>query len=432
MKSIIIIGAGVAGLSAGCYARMNGYQTKIFEMHTLPGGLCTSWKREGYLIDSCIHWLVGSKPGSGLYRVWEELGAVQNRQFFYADEFMRYEEASGKTFILYCDLNRLEQHMLELAPDDGPVIREFINGIRSCLRLEMPVGKPMELYGLWDWLKFTLTVMPKYARLGRWMKQSTEEFVARIKSPLIRKGLLALWPPEFPVAFLLMTLAWLHQKAAGYPIGGSLEFALAIEKRYRDLGGEISYQARVAKILVEHDRTVGIRLQDGSEHRADYVISAADGHATIFEMLEGKYLDDKIRGYYEKLPVFPALIFIGLGVNRSFPEIAPAVSGMTIELSEPITVGNRPLNYLPIRIHKADPTLAPPGKTVITLIIPSDLAYWQELHKDTARYNAQKEQIADPQIPNDKMIRGHPFFLLITANWHLSRLQETFATPLSM
>jgi monoamine oxidase len=44
-KSIITIGAGLAGLSAGCYAQMNGYKTQIFEMHDLPGGLCPSWKR---------------------------------------------------------------------------------------------------------------------------------------------------------------------------------------------------------------------------------------------------------------------------------------------------------------------------------------------------------------------------------------------------
>ena len=57
-KSIIIIGAGIAGLSAGCYGQMNNYQTRIFEMHNLPGGLCTSWKRQGYTIDGCLHWLV--------------------------------------------------------------------------------------------------------------------------------------------------------------------------------------------------------------------------------------------------------------------------------------------------------------------------------------------------------------------------------------
>jgi phytoene desaturase len=42
-RSIIIIGAGIAGLSAGCYGRMNGYDTEIFEMHTVPGGPMCKW-----------------------------------------------------------------------------------------------------------------------------------------------------------------------------------------------------------------------------------------------------------------------------------------------------------------------------------------------------------------------------------------------------
>jgi phytoene dehydrogenase-like protein len=46
-KKVIIIGAGIAGLSAGCYLQMNGYDTEIFELHNIPGGLCTGWKRKG-------------------------------------------------------------------------------------------------------------------------------------------------------------------------------------------------------------------------------------------------------------------------------------------------------------------------------------------------------------------------------------------------
>src|SRR3972149_4521692 len=95
-KSIIILGAGIAGLSAGCYGQMNGYRTQIFELHSLPGGLCTSWKRKGYTFDGCIHWLVGSGHGSSFYRVWQELGAAQGRQMINHDEFVRVEGKDGK------------------------------------------------------------------------------------------------------------------------------------------------------------------------------------------------------------------------------------------------------------------------------------------------------------------------------------------------
>lgn len=62
-KHILIIGAGIAGLAAGCYARMNGYCATIFELHDLPGGLCTAWERKGYVFDGCIHYLFGSGEG---------------------------------------------------------------------------------------------------------------------------------------------------------------------------------------------------------------------------------------------------------------------------------------------------------------------------------------------------------------------------------
>ncbi len=66
-KTINIIGAGISGLTAGCYLQMNGFETQIFEKHSIPGGLCTSWKKGDYTIDGCVHWILGSDKGSGFY-----------------------------------------------------------------------------------------------------------------------------------------------------------------------------------------------------------------------------------------------------------------------------------------------------------------------------------------------------------------------------
>ena len=50
-KNVIIIGAGITGLSAGVYAAKAGFKTTILESHIIPGGLSTSWKRKGYLFE---------------------------------------------------------------------------------------------------------------------------------------------------------------------------------------------------------------------------------------------------------------------------------------------------------------------------------------------------------------------------------------------
>ncbi len=94
-KSIIIIGAGIAGLSAGCYPRMNGYRVKIFELHDLPGGLCTAWERRGYIFDGCIHYLFGSGEGQPFHEMWQELGAVQARPMINHDEYQRITDGQN-------------------------------------------------------------------------------------------------------------------------------------------------------------------------------------------------------------------------------------------------------------------------------------------------------------------------------------------------
>ena len=95
-------------VSAGIYARLNGFEAHIFELHDKPGGLCTSWKRKGYTIDGCIHWLVGSNPKSGMHRFWEEVGLSQGREFVNAEEYSRYETRDGRTVIFFSDTDRLE------------------------------------------------------------------------------------------------------------------------------------------------------------------------------------------------------------------------------------------------------------------------------------------------------------------------------------
>ncbi len=397
-KSIIIIGGGIAGLAAGCHGQMNGFRTRIFEMHKKkPGGLCTSWKREGYTVNGCIHWLIGSSPRDSYYRLWEELGAVQGREFIYQEEYGRIE-AGGKRFIMYSNIDRLEKEMKTISPEDSAVIGEFIAAIRRCARFAIPWEKAPEVSTLFDMLKMVVTQFPALRLLSKWNKVSLKEYGERFKHPLLRDAFPLLFMPDFPVSFILMMFAWMHNRAAGYPLGGSLEFSRAIEKRYLALGGEIAYKARVAKILTENDRAVGVRLEDGSEHRADYVISAADGHATIFDMLEGRYVDDTIRGYYEKLVPFPPLMYIALGVSRSFSDVPPSAGGTAIKLDRPISVGGVEQQYLAFQIYNFDSTLAPAGKTLVTVLIPTDYDYWSALRRNDERYKAEKEKLADEVI----------------------------------
>lgn len=399
-KSIIIIGAGIAGLSAGCYGRMNGYGTRIFEMDAKPGGVCTSWKRKGYTIDGCLHWLVGSSPASSYYRIWEELGIPQNLTFINHEEYTRIEGESNKALVLYSDPARLERHMRELAPEDTKPIDDFLGGIEQCTRIQFPVDKAPELYGPIDKVKGILGIAPHLGFFRKWGKVTVHDFASRFKDCFMREAFSVMVQdvPDFPMLGLLFPLAWVRQKTAGYPLGGSLPFARTIERRYLDLGGEVTYKARVEKVLVRDGKAIGIRLSDGTEHFADIVISAADGHTTIFDMLEGKYMDGKIRQYYTDLPLFPPLVHAAFGVARTFPEIPTSVGGTQILLETPLNISGKMRTRLNLYIYNQDPSLAPEGKTVVKFMINSDFDYWDRLYKAPDRYRAEKERLADDLV----------------------------------
>jgi phytoene desaturase len=140
-----------------------------------------------------------------------------------------------------------------------------------------------------------------------------------------------------------------------------------------------------------------VQLVDGTEHHADIVISAADGHTTIFDMLDGRYIDEKIRGYYDNPKLFPPLVYIGLGVARSFDNVS-SVAGMSFPIDKPITVAGEEQKRLGLQIYNFDPTLAPKGKTVLKVQFNTDYDYWKKLRQEPERYNAEKEQIAEQVI----------------------------------
>jgi phytoene dehydrogenase-like protein len=394
-SSIIIIGGGFAGLSAGIYSQMNGYETQIFEMHDQAGGLCTSWNRKGFTIDGCIHWLVGSSPYSSMYEYWEEVGLVQNREFIDSDEYMRFEGSDGRTLIFYTNIDQLEKHLLEFSPKDEEPIHEFIEGIKMCLPFDLPSKRVPYLKRLSGKIKLWISFITKGKKMKWWMNTTAQEFSAKFKDPVLREAFLEIWLPDFSMFFMLFTFAWLHNKNAGYPLGGSTPLSEALEARYKDLGGIIHYGKKVDKIITEGDKAVGIRLEEGTDYHASKIISAADGYSTIFKMLDGKFIDDKISEQYKKWKLFPSLIFIGVGVNRTFKEVPRTVSGFSFPLQKPLEIGDKIRDRIGVHIYNQDPAMAPEGKSVMTIMFESDYDYWKKMSGDKSGYKKKKEEIGN-------------------------------------
>jgi len=394
-KSIIIIGAGLAGLSAGCYAQMNGYHSHIFEHHTTPGGVATAWKRKDYLIDGGIHFLMGHQPGQATYELYSELGTAQANLFLDLTTYCSFiDEASGRSVEVTKDLDRLASELKAISPSDAQTIDDFVAGARAMQGSdmgEMGMSKPPELIGPLDRLKemWRLRRVLKYFT-GNYVR-SVADYVQTIHDPWLRQVIKNLFLPEVPVWFILILLGLLAKGQMGLLEGGSLNFVLPIEKRYKELGGQVTYQATVEEILVENNRAEGVRLSDGSQHHSDIVVSAADGYSTIFKMLGGRYVDEKIEERYRNWKLFRPLVMVSFGVAREFTG-EPWLSIITLE--RPFTIGNQAIEEFFVRIFNYSPRFAPPGKTVVQVAFATEWEWWNELRKDRPRYDTEKERVA--------------------------------------
>ncbi len=397
-KKIVIIGAGIAGLSAGVYSRMNDFDTEIFEMHTLPGGLCTAWKRKGFTFDGCIHWLTGSGPGDSFYKLWQELGAIEGRKFVDHDVFQSFTNGEGRTFNLYTNADRLEAHMLEISPSDHELILTFCAWIRKFTRFGMPMDKAFELYSPLDTAKMIIRFSPFMRDMKKINRLTIGDFSDQFRDPLLKESFRDMFGTStYPLLAIVVTLALLHKRAGGFPIGGSLEFARSIEQKYLRLGGRINYGKKVDKILTAGgpggDRATGIRLTDGTEILADYVISAADLRTTVYKMLDGKYIEPQHDELFKTIPLAPSSVQVFFGLNKKFEQPVAAAS-YVFKLDRPVIIGTESHALIPERNYNYDPSLAPDGKSVVScMFLVKDFEYWEKLRVDKEAYAAEKEKI---------------------------------------
>lgn len=400
-RSVIIIGAGIAGLSAGCYAQLNGYRSDIFEMHSQPGGLCAAWERKDYVFDGSMQWLVGTNPDSPLRPLWQEIGGLGRQTIINHDDLARVEE-DGRELIFYSSADRLKEHLSELSPQDMPLIEELYKGILSFSDITVDLDKPQELYNIIDHIRNFVKLRPLHKDLMQFSNMSVEEFAGKFQDPLLRRSFALLMPGEYSMLALLNILSALHQRDAGYPIGGSTVFVNSIVTRYHELGGELHLNTPVKRILVKNHKAIGVELADGSKHYADIVLSSADGYATLFKLLEGQYVPTRLYRYFKELTTYTS-VQVSLGIAA---DLSDQPHSIYVPLEQPSWLGGVEHRFLPVRHFCYDPSAAPPGHSVVVSVLPASFDYWNQLKADSRAYQQAKNRLCD--AVTDTLARRFP------------------------
>ena len=383
-KKIIIIGGGVAGLSAGVYAQLNGFDSQIVEMHSIAGGLCTAWHRKGYKFDYSIQWLVGSKHGI-FHDAYRDTGILNaDVEIINSATHLKVVNSSNEDFVIYTDINKWEKYLLEKAPEDTDAIKKMCRDMRRCTKLESFDLAP-SLRNPFHYIRALFRSYPTLFTIVCYRNMTCEDYFNRLnlKNEWLRTSLHGLYgKANFSIIPFLLILSWYTLGNSGYPKGGSLAVADRMHQRYVKLGGNILFKKKVHEIIVENNRAKGVILDDGTKIESDYVISAAGGQNTIYRMLKGKYLSSKVEKAYKNWEPFTPFVQVSFGINADLKTDVPVqwvlAAGRQIGRTT-LRLGYRILNY------NFDKTMAPEGKSCIVIRIESPWEIWENLSKEEYR-----------------------------------------------
>jgi phytoene dehydrogenase-like protein len=382
---LLIVGGGLAGLSAGCYARASGFRTTIVEHNLALGGVCTAWPRGPYVVDGCIHWLTGGP----FARLYEELGVVPRVELRPIERWMTWRDAiDGSMVDVTRDLARLARDLRALSPDDGEELARFFEEADHIAELDPGVDRPAEitplreqLHALWEMRSSVKPLVHFRKPLGTWARE-------HLRSETLRRFFARLLPEDAPAMMLLMFLGYLKRGWLSRPAGGTAAFRDAVIDRYRRLGGESVVHATVDEVLVENGQACGLRLDDGTILSGDAVLSTSSTPETVLRLLGGRYDAAALRERLQKWKLFQPIVLASFGVDDPLSAVPPM---LLVDRLAPFRVGNTESNYLYLRVCNDDPALAPAGHAVVQAMLPTDYTWWATRG---AGYEAAKEEVA--------------------------------------
>ena len=395
MKKVVVIGGGIAGLSAGIYARQCGFDVTILESHEIAGGNCTSWKRKGFLFEGGMHWLTGSAAHEPIHAIWRNIGALDDSvQVHYPEPFMEYNH-EGEHVCVYRNVDRFEAHLLSLSPQDEKPIRAMCRQIRRVQNLAMPLT---DIKGVkvtrkrYPPISMLFSAISATRLISSLSKVTRQQYIAQFSHEGIRQLLLCCTTDESGVMPIIFTMGTLTRGDGGFPEGGSLAFVNRIVKRFESLGGQISYGTRATRILTHEGKVTGV-LCGAEEIEADSVIVTADTMA-----IESLFDTPPKAAWLEEMHSVtrPTMnVFVSLGVNA---ELSDLPHGYAFHARNSIDFGGRSCDYLTINNYADDPVYSPPGQSALTISLPGDTYDFWKTAKENGTYAAEKVKLANALI----------------------------------
>ncbi len=417
MKSIIIIGSGLGGLTAGNLLAKKGHKVTIFEAHSMPGGYTAGFYRKGFYFESGT---INFEASASVFKTMKDMGVFEKVDFVKLKTRFVSEDFDG----IPENYDEYKKMIYSSFPADKEKLYAAFSDIDNIIGVMGKLDKPLPPF--LSGLNKIKSMLPFILSSPKWMKLlkqygdlTSSEFAARFfekDSKLFRLFKGSSYPdmPALSVAGALSATfedIWTVKD-------GMQSWADVLANNFRELGGELKLNAYVDKIITKNGAAVGVTCKN-SIYEADYVISAGDYKKTFLKLLDDKSIiaqahQDDIGG----AAISEGFFTVYLGLNMSNEELSQYMKvphvfvcnekpGCDIYNPEDGEFFNKTAASL-YSSSMIKPELAPEGKS--SLMLQTMVPYrWMNNWGggDKAAYRQMKDKAMDAMIANaSRLIPG--------------------------
>jgi len=313
---VVIIGAGIGGLTCGALLAKNGLKTLLIEQHSIPGGYCTSFKRKGFIFDAAVHFSEGLREGGRFYQILKELEVEKEIELHRIDPLYRVF-FGDESFSIPADLKEYISMLSKKFPKEEKGISELFETIKRLKKEAEKLPSPLRI-----WNKIFVPL--KFPLIFKYYKKTFAEMLADfIKDVRLKAIISAGWPyvglPPSKISATQMAgyLYSAHFEGHYYPKSGTQVLVSTLAKALEKYGGELQLGTKVTKIFVENNKAVGVETAKGNKINAKYVVSNADARQTFLNLIGPEKLSDMFLNRLNQMEPSISFFQVWLGVDMN-------------------------------------------------------------------------------------------------------------------
>lgn len=318
-KKVIVIGSGFGGLGAAVRLAASGYEVEMFEKRDKLGGRAYVHEVNGFKFDA------GPTVITAPFMFDDIWGAAGKKredyvEFKQLDPYYRIFDKDGNKFDYNGSQAFIEAEIAKRNPADVEGYRKFMNTTKAIFQKGFIELADKPFLSVWDMLKVAPDLIKLQSYLSVYQYASKfvqDEFVRRVFSfhPLLIGG------NPFDSSSIYAMIHYLEREwGVHYAMGGTGMLVAAFGRLFEELGGKIHLNTEIAEIVIDPAtrKASGVRLKDGTVHKADAVISNADVAWTYLNLVPAEYRRKNTDGRIKRLKYSMSLFVIYFGTKKRY------------------------------------------------------------------------------------------------------------------